>query len=384
MLPRTALALALLALAPAALPAQALGGAPLSVPLGAAARDVAIAGDGSLAVVATADGAFGFTPQGALRFHALDGTDATSVAVDASGSTVVAGDSLGLVHFLRGDGTEFLTGLAIGAVRTVDVTADGRSAVAGTDMNWVFSYRTDRLLPPPAPAPPTPLPLTLYQWAVRTDAPVSAVHVTADGQWVNAATQQVFAFDNNGALVAQVDWRGPCQFNALGPKCWLAIEFGAGGVVSFMAAARSSYDILVGWTHLPVQHEKVTLTTGTWEYFAPASPTAGAMSATGARTLVGDALGEVRYLDALPVPCCSKLPLWTAQLGARVDQAAVSGDGRFAAAATSTNVVTAWVGAAGPAPLWTYAAPGTVAGLAFTPDGSALVGAAGTMALFWT
>lgn len=381
-----AAALAIALLVPS-LPAAALGATPRVVALSGAANALATSGDGSLVSVGTADGVFGFSAAGDQRFHALAAIDVLSVAVDQDGGTIVAGDSTGIVHVLDGAGNAKFTAITTGAAQAVDVTPDGTQFVVGGADGMVWSFNTAMALTPPLPQPPAnPAGVLLYQWAYKADAAPSAVHITADGLWANAATQVLYAFSNDPAFLPALNPRLPCSTTPLGPKCWFVEEFAAGGVSAYLAWARNTYDILAGWTNSPVQAEFANTLSlnGRWEYFADTTPSAGAASDDGARFLAGESLGTLKYLDNARTGCCSKAPIWSVELGSRVTHAALSGKGgAMAAASTADKVIRAWSAASGSAPMFAYTASGPVAGLAWTPDGSRLTAAAGSDALFW-
>jgi hypothetical protein len=381
------LLLAMMLLASA--PAEALGSTPVVVPLGAATRGVAVAGGGSLAVIATADGVFGFTPSGTSRFHSLAGMDVAAVAVNDAGTLVAAGDGLGLVHFLDANGAEVATGLALGAVNAVDMSASGGVVAVGTSLNYVHSFNPAAPLPPPLPGPPAnPANLLLPQWSYRTIGAVSAVQVSGDGAWVSAANRaeaRGWLFANDGAALPGGGVLGPfflpCGPSPYGPKCWF-FQISSGGQLSVLSGARTTYDMIICFTTgFTIATRAGNWFNNPWNFASAGAPAAGMASADGTRYVVGDSFGNLYELDNSPAPGIAKTALWSANLGAGVTHAALTGNGALVAASTSGGSLALFSGSG--SAQWT-ASVGGATGLAFTRSGSALVGSAGNDALFWT
>ncbi|MCA1813515.1 MAG: hypothetical protein LC624_06145 [Halobacteriales archaeon] len=396
---RLLVALALAAIvATAANPVSGLGG-PVSASLSGAARGLAPSGNGALVVVGTADGAYGFTSAGEQVFHVLAGKDVTAVGVDRFGDEVVAGDGNGLVHFLHADGTEFATGVALGAVTVASMSDDGSVVAVGTAQDFLSAYDPNDALPPPLPAlPANPLNLLLPQWSYNLGSPVTFVSVTADGQWVDAANAgtgpagRAWLFGNDGelipgALVANpVLDLPPCYIGQVpvpDVKCWIYQQYTPGASVTGLSAARNSYSMVIsyssGWT---IATSAASYFANPWSFRANGAPSAVQMSADGSRVVIGDSFGNVYGLANVNRNGDIVDAQWSANIGAKVTRAAVSGNGAVNAAADATGAITLF-DANGNA-LGTASAGGALTGLALNANGSRMVGTTGTQALFWS
>ncbi|HEV8359111.1 MAG TPA: WD40 repeat domain-containing protein [Candidatus Thermoplasmatota archaeon] len=380
--------LCVLALALPMPPASALGPEPVVVDLGAAAHALAASARGDLVAFATADGVVATTAAGGERWRALDGLDVRAVAVDRQGTLVAAGDTTGLVHVLdAGDGALVAVAVTLGAVNALAFDDAGANLVAGSDDGFTYVYKPRDSLPPPLPD--AALPLLLPQWSYNTDLRVTHVLITADGRWVvagNGDDSRAWLWQNTPALLpgGVPPAPFPCLNSGIaGPNCWVFQQGSAGGL-HVLAAAHDSYDMFISYgTGWSIATRAGNFFANPWSFLAPATPTAGAMAASGSHALVGDSLGNVFYLDTAPHnPPHEKQALWSSKRAVEVRAAALSPDGRWAAVGDADGTFALHDGPAGPAAVWTYAALGGAAGLAFTSSGT-LSGAAGSQALFW-
>jgi hypothetical protein len=355
-----------------------------------------VSGTGGLVVVGTADGVAGFTPAGDAVFHALAGTAITAVAVDRAGDEVVAGDADGLVHLLRGDGTEFATGVALGGVTAASVSDDGSAVAVGTTQGYLSEFNPARALPATLPdLPANPLHILLPQWTYGLGSAVTFVSVTADGQWVDAANAgtgpqgRAWLFGNDAALVpgglASLPFFGDLPPCGVLPqvKCWIYQQYTPGASVNALSAARTSYSMILsyssGWT---VATSAASYFANPWNQHADGAVSAAQMSADGGRVIVGDSFGNVYGVAPQNANGGEILAQWHAQLPTKVARVASSASGAVEAAADTTGAITVF-GADGSV-LGTASAGGALSGLALTPGGGAMVGTTGSTALFWS
>lgn len=397
MLARTLPVLLLVAgLAASALPVQAMSATPASVDLGAAARALARSADGTLVAFATADGVKAFDAAGHARFTALAGKDVRSVAVDAAGDEVVAGDSLGFVHFLRGDGSEARTGVAVGAVTTLSVSDDGSRAVAGTDQGFAHGFDTAQPLPPPLPGlPADPAGLLLPFWSFDLQAPASGSQMTADGHVAAVGTAgvgtplYVFLATTGGLLPGGVGAFGrslPCAPEPV-MKCWYWAQWTPGFTLTVLSAARDSFDMVAGWDSSYALYESMANPFyNPWYFKTPTGMSAGVLSADDSHAFFADSRGDVYGVATAARPSSPLNPvpaLWSAKVSTKVARLSASASGSVAAAATTGGAVTVFDGATG-AVLLISSAGGALVGLSVAPDGASMAGATGSTALFWT
>lgn len=392
MLPRLLFALVALALIAPALSVQGFPAAPTVVDLGAPVRALAMAGDGSLLAFATSDGVVALSPSGTVRWRALDGLDVRSVAVDFAGATVVAGDSLGLVHVLRGDGSEAAASPVLGAVTAVAVSDDGRFAYAGTDQHFAYHIQPGTALPPPLPNLGA-APVVLPQWSYDVQSAVKFVVASSDGTYAAFATEgnapvgRVWDFTKAGALLPGGLGYGPLRvpcFAGSEPlmKCWSWQQFAGNAEIAMVSAARATYDMVTAYTHgFAVTINLASGFANPWNFQTFGSTTAARLSPNALRAAVGDSAGNLYYMDTTPASGISKKALWTAALPGRVAHLQLSDDGGLVAAADTSGRLRAFTGA-GAAAL-SYDAGGALVGLVVAPDGSGLAAAQGNSALVW-